>query len=201
MSQEKTSPPDVEVVRWFTRARKFPQLIGRTPDGTRLWGGPYTPTQLVGGGLVFFIGARTLEAWANFGLVMNLALLLVISYGTIWGLGRVPIGARNPLSILTGIYRAVMAPQTGHLAGRPVRLRRPYRVQHRVSLPLADLPEPAAPAVAGQSKPAPAASPTTAQPTRTQPTPAPGPTRKPALTGVQALLATKANATNTQETD
>jgi len=29
-----------EVVKWYTRARRFPQLIGKTPDGARLWGGP-----------------------------------------------------------------------------------------------------------------------------------------------------------------
>ena len=34
-----------EVIRNFTAARKFPQLIGKTPDGKRIAGGPYTLTQ------------------------------------------------------------------------------------------------------------------------------------------------------------
>ena len=36
-------------LKWYTRARKFPQLIGRTPDGTRIPGGPYTYTQVAAG--------------------------------------------------------------------------------------------------------------------------------------------------------
>ena len=26
----------LEVVKWYTRARRFPQLIGKTPDGARI---------------------------------------------------------------------------------------------------------------------------------------------------------------------
>lgn len=199
MSEEKTSPPShQEVVRWFTRARKFPQLIGRTPDGTRIPGGPYTPTQAVGGGLVFFIGAKTINSWAHFGLVMNGALLLAITAAVVWGLGRTPLGHRNPLSILTGYYRAFTAPQHGHLAGRPVSLSRPRRVRHRVILPVTDLPDIVLPPPPARVPSAPEAD-TPVVPEPSSAFPAAGP-RKPALTGVQALLATK-SSTNTQETD
>lgn len=201
MSEEKATKTtdDLDVVKWYTRARKFPQLIGKTPDGTRLWGGPYTVSQLVGGGSVAFIGLRTMSLWADFGLLGNLLFLGLLTYGTVLLLGRIPVGSRNPLAVAAGTYRAVAAPATGRLGGRPVRIRRPHKLQHRLVLAIDDLPT-----LAPASAPEPS---TTTQPApERQPSPAPTsapatPTdRKPALTGVQALLAGKGIPT-TQETD
>lgn len=131
-----------EVVKWFTRARRFPQLIGRTPDGARLWGGPYTVTQVAGAGVFLFLGTRTMGWWARYGLITNVLLLLSLTYGLVLLLGRIPVGARNPWSIVTGALRAMTAPPSGRLAGRPVRLRRPHQVRHRIVL---QPPAPAAP--------------------------------------------------------
>lgn len=123
---------DVEVVKWYTRARKFPQLIGRTPDGARLWGGPYTITQAVGGGLLLLAGVNTMGMWARYGLLGNALLLLAVTYTAVLLLGRIPVGSRNPLAVLSGLATALSSPRTGHHAGRPVRVRRPHRVRHRI---------------------------------------------------------------------
>lgn len=124
-----TSP---EVVKWFTRARRFPQLIGRTPDGARIPGGPYTVTQVVGAGIVLFAGTRTMSLWARYGLLSNAMILLSVAFAVVWGLGRIPVGSRNPLSVSTGLLRALSTPPTGRVGGRPVRLRRPHQVRHRI---------------------------------------------------------------------
>ena len=145
---------DVEVVKWYTRARKFPQLIGRTPDGARLWGGPYTITQAVGGGLLLLVGINTMGLWARYGLLGNALLLLAVTYTAVLLLGRIPVGSRNPLAVLSGFATAVSSPRTGHHAGRPVRVRRPHRVRHRVVILQGSVPLPPSAA------PAPAAVPT-----------------------------------------
>lgn len=153
-----TSP---EVVKWFTRARRFPQLIGRTPDGARLWGGPYTVTQVVGAGVALFLGTQTMGLWAHYGLLGNAGLLLGVTYGLVLALGRIPVGSRNPLSVTAGIGRALSASTTGTLAGRPVKLARPYQVRHRIVVlqPPAAAPGPAAaPASAAAPPVAPAAA-------------------------------------------
>lgn len=180
--------PD-EVVKWYTRARKFPQLLGRAPDGTRIPGGPYTITQAVGGGGVLVVGLNTMSLWANFGMIGNAFVLIAAFLGTVFGLGRLPVGSRNPLSVAAGAFRAISAPATGRLQGRPVRIRRPHQLRHAVVYATA------IPDVATTAEEAPAsATAATPRPSRwaTAPisaTPSSSPARVPALTGVQALLA------------
>jgi hypothetical protein len=123
---------DVEVAKWYTRARRFPQLIGKTPDGARLWGGPYTATQLLSGVAVLVLGLKTVDFWGAFGTVGNGILLLAVAYAVTLLLGRLPIGGRNPLSMGAGLLKAVSVPRSGKLAGRTFRLRRPYVARAKV---------------------------------------------------------------------
>jgi hypothetical protein len=181
--------PTPEVVKWYTRARKFPQLIGRTPDGAKLWGGPYTFTQAIGAGLMLLVGVNTMGLWAHYGLIGNAVVLLGVTYGLVLLLGRIPVGSRSPLSVVTGVVHAVLSPRHGRLAGRPVRHRRPHRVRHRITVLIespATRPAPArlargpaaAPALAPVPKPVPKQAP-------------PPPAARPqvVLSGVQTLLA------------
>lgn len=172
------SPSTPEVVKWYTRARKFPQLIGRTPDGAKIWGGPYTFTQAIGAGVLLIIGVNTMGLWARYGLIGNAVLLVGLTYGVVLLLGRIPVGSRSPLSAASGVVHAVTSPRTGRLAGRPVRPRRPHLVHHRITVLLDEPPPPAGkrlpPAVHVATAPV---------------TPAPAPPRRVALSGVQVLLA------------
>jgi len=122
----------VERVKWFTLARRFPQLIGRTPDGTRIPGGPYTVTQALGGIAVVVVGYMSMGVWAHFGGLGNFAVLFAVAGGAVFGLGRIPPGARNPFAIGVGVVRAVSAPKLGRVRGRSVRIRRPHTVTHRM---------------------------------------------------------------------
>ena len=139
--------PALEVVKWYTRARKFPQLIGRTPDGAKIWGGPYTFTQAVGAGVTLFVGVNTMGLWANHGLIGNAMILLGVAYGIVLLLGRIPVGSRSPIAVLAGCVRAVNLPGTGRLAGRAVRIRRPHVVRHRINVLLGPLPDPPLPSL------------------------------------------------------
>lgn len=135
------------VVRWYTRARKFPQLIGRTPDGTRLWGGPYTITQVVIAGALLAVGWQTTAVWARFGFTGNVVFAGAVFAVVIWSVGKIPVGSRNPLSVAAGVCRALLAPQTGRTRGAVVRIRRPHRVHHHLALALQSPPVEAAPHV------------------------------------------------------
>lgn len=195
-----------EIVKWYTRARRFPQLIGKTPDGATIWGGPYTYTQVIAGVGVIVIGSKTTWLWGHFGVVANAVILLGIAYGLVLALGRLPIGSRNPLSVSAGVIRAMSAPTHGRLAGAPVRVRRPH--QSRTKLVISPTPHPI-PAAAAAQAPAP---PQRSTPSKQRALPAQAPSRQttrarpastdlrptpagthltppPALSGVQLLLA------------
>ena len=191
-----------EIVRWYTRARKFPQLIGKTPDGAKLWGGPYTYTQVIGAAVVLVVGLKTISLWGAFGLVGNALVVLGAAYGTALLLGRLPIGSRNPISVGSGIVRALTGPVQGIVGGAPLRIRRPHRVRSRlvirhgipaaVVLPTAAAVEHRTSAAAdvepAEATTAPAYDPAR-KPTAPPPEPTSPPPRLPALTGVQRLLA------------
>lgn len=151
-----------EVVKWYTRARRFPQLIGRTPDGTKIPGGPYTFTQVLGGAAFLVVAWKTLPVWGAFGLIGNAMVLLVATWLLIVGLGRIPIGARNPISMAEGAVRALTAPTAGRVGGRDVRIRRPHRARTVlvVAQPKPRVPAPAErPAAANSAPAAPVAAP------------------------------------------
>lgn len=162
---------ETEVVKWYTRARRFPQLIGKTHDGTPLWGGPYTYTQVIVGVGILIVGVKTTSLWGHFGLIGNALLLLSVAYGVVLLVGRLPIGSRNPLSVGAGALRAWSAPGLGRQGGTPVRARRPTRVTRSVltvtscSPTTLEVPDPPPPAATAEPPPA-------------------------VLTGVQRLLAT-----------
>lgn len=194
-----------EIVKWYTQARRFPQLIGKTPDGATIWGGPYTYTQVIAGVLFIVVGSKTIGLWGHFGLIGNALILLGAGYGLVVLLGRLPIGSRNPLSVANGLVRAVTSPATGHLGGRPLRTRRPHRVRSRVVIgstthdSRATLQQPPAAAPKRQrrrwprprwSRPSPSQLPVPVPGRGLRPTPATvRTTPTPALTGVQRLLA------------
>lgn len=185
------SDQTVEVAKWYTRARRFPQLIGKTPDGAKLPGGPYTFTQVgvfVG---VFVVGLKTTHIWGAFGLLGNFAVLFGVAYGACFAAGRVPVGARNPFSVGASVLRAVAAPAGGRYRGSPIRPKRPHPISAR--LVIADTPRSVA-SLAGSAKSVQQEAPAPPPVRQAQSTPSPGPLQAPSppLTGIQLLLASSA---------
>lgn len=135
---ESTEATGEDVVKWYTRARRFPKLVGRTHDGLRLPGGPYTITQIVGGIGFFLLAAKTMGLWGQWGFIGNLLLLFASSYGVMWSLGRLPLGARNPLAVLWGLCNSAASPRGGRYRGHSVRLPPTTRCRGRVVVMLTD---------------------------------------------------------------
>ena len=119
--------PSQDVARFYTRARKFPQMLGRLPDGTRIWGGPYTFTQF---GIGFALGVLTLmlrPLWSTGGFLDVLVVFVVVAGGTY--LGRyIPQSQINIAVVLSAATRAWTAPPRGRYRGRPVVLPKPHRL-------------------------------------------------------------------------
>ena len=194
--EQSAKEDDGEIVKWYTRARKFPQLIGKTPDGTKIWGGPYTYTQVIVGVLIVVVGSKTTSLWGHFGTVGNILLLLGVAYGTVILIGRLPLGSRNPLSVGAGFLRAWSAPAKGRLGGSPVRMRKPHTAHSQLVLTPTPSTTPAPEAFT------PPTAPVTAEPSKrarrlprlrwsrpAQEVALPVSTAAPALSGVQKLLA------------
>ena len=110
MSESDPQSTSREVVKNYTRARKFPQLLGMTPDGKKLPGGPYSYTQFVGAGLVALVLWKTPGIWATGSLIRNVFVFVALVGVTAWGLGKLPIGGRNPLSMVAGVSKALGSP-------------------------------------------------------------------------------------------
>lgn len=134
-----------EVVKWFTHARKFPALIGRTSDGKRIPGGPYTPTQLIVAAVVAWLASKTTWVWARFDRVGDLVVFAVLVGAPVFLLGRLPIGSRNPVRVLAGAVAAVTTPRGGRINGSPVRPPKRSIAGGPVAIPAVPAPLPPAP--------------------------------------------------------
>lgn len=114
----------VRVARFWTRARRFPQLIGKALNGERLWGGPYTITQAIVGFAVGFVLWKTRDVWGPDSFATQAGLWVLVTGGTVWALGKIPLGSRNPIITVLGLGKAVASPRSGRVSGRRTTRRR-----------------------------------------------------------------------------
>lgn len=132
MSTER--PP--EVAKFFNQARRIPMLIGKLPDGSRIWGGPYTGYQLialfVAGGVLYLFH----DLWSSGSILSDIFLGVVIAACVGLLAGRIPLDARNPMVLVAGFGNALQAPRTGTYRGMAPRLRKPHRSASGVSAQL-----------------------------------------------------------------
>lgn len=185
-----TSQAPPEVLRWYTRALKIPQLIGKLPSGERIKGGPYRPVQLISGLVVLVIGVWTMSWWGSFTgtgiLGTGLRILIVVALAVITALlaKNVPLGMISPTVYLGGVGRQLGRSSGYRLNGTRYRPKRPTRhtlradVGRRAVVPAATAQE--QPAV--RDTPAPPAT----DPPATE---APAATSRPAGRTPEALLA------------
>ena len=118
--------------KWYTRARKFPQLVGRTPDGTRIPGGPYTYTQIAVVVATVVVMWNTTWLWARGSLLSSAAIFVVVLFAAGFGAGQLPPGMRNPFLMIGGVCRLLKPGWT--LNGRPLPARRPTVVAQQPSV-------------------------------------------------------------------
>lgn len=129
---------DVQTLRWYTRARKLPRLIGKLPGGGQIIGGPYTPVQFVGAAAVIVVGNQTMGVWGMWSGLVNYAVLVVAAIATLFGLGFIKTTGRNPLTAGFSLASALTAPRLGRYRGKAVKTPKPHCVSSRVVCPIRD---------------------------------------------------------------
>jgi hypothetical protein len=120
--------------RYYTRGVRFPRLVGRTADGTRIPGGPYTLLQAVGGLLVFVVGQGTRPLWGGHGLLADYTFLAFATFGAAFALRFARPGGRDPVTAAVAVVGLYLQPRTGALNGRGIRIRRPHLVTGRIAV-------------------------------------------------------------------
>ena len=189
MSDEKQQ---TEVARFYTRSRKFPRLIGRLHDGTKIPGGPYTVTQGIVAAVLLALGLVTRGIWGTGTILVDIPIVLLVAWGGAWGAGRLPATRRNVASIVLGAFGAVFSPAAGKYQEQTVKLRPPHFAGGTTTISVAAAPvttptttvtsEPAVPTVAiatVEETPAPTA----------ELVPAGATSARTPVTGVERLLA------------
>lgn len=143
-----------QVAKWYTRARRFPRLIGKLPDGSRIPFGPFTIFQVVGGAGVFIVMVQTISVWGVFGLLGNVVLLMGCSITVLFVLGKLPMSTANaPLTALGGLVTAAFPSPAGKVGGQPIRIAKPHRDRARLIIHILRLSTAAPPSAAEQPVP------------------------------------------------
>lgn len=153
-----------EIARFYTRSRRFPKLIGRMTDGSRIPGGPYTMTQVLSGGVVFLVAMVTRNLWTTDAMLLDLIITAAITYAAIFVVGFLPLSRRNLVAAFMGAVSAIFRPVEGKYQGKVPKLRRPHQV-HGTALVLSfgpslvEQPTPAPQPALEEATPAPQTSP------------------------------------------
>ncbi|MFF3460527.1 hypothetical protein ACFYXH_40890 [Streptomyces sp. NPDC002730] len=107
--------------RCYTKARRHPLVIGQLPGGGRLWGGPYTVPQAIVMVLSFAVLLLFRQAWAHFGLLLNVIVAFAVPYCLGLVVRRVHVDGRNPLAVAGSAMGLLAAPSGGRMGGRPLK--------------------------------------------------------------------------------
>lgn len=119
----------LEVARFYTKSRKFPRLIGRFHDGTRIPGGPYTFTQVLIGAAVLVVAFMTRSAWSVGFMLGDIVVALAAAWGGAY-LGRyIPISDRNPIVTLPSAAASFTRPASGRYRGEQTQFPKPHRLK------------------------------------------------------------------------
>lgn len=116
-----------EIARFYTRSRRFPKMIGRMTDGSRIPGGPYTLTQVGFGGVALMGLLTTRTLWSTGATLLDLALTVGVAWGVTWLVGLIPMTRRNLVLAFVGAVAAMFKPHGGRYQDRPIRLARPHQ--------------------------------------------------------------------------
>lgn len=173
-----------EIARFYTRSRRFPKMIGRMTDGSRIPGGPYTLTQVGFGGVALMGLLATRTLWSTGATLLDLAITVGVAWGVTWLVGLIPMTRRNLVLAFMGAVAAMFKPHGGRYQDRSIRLARPHKAIGSTRMPPPVMATPAGELEATNSIPAPALP--ARQPQRTAAVPAVKP--HTAVSAVERLL-------------
>lgn len=122
---------DQMVGRFYTSARRFKQVLGSLPDGTKIPGGPYTYTQIGVTLAIVVLGWLTRGIWGTDNTFGDLFILVILACGVGFVLGKLPASRRNPLKLMGSVLVLLTHPGPGgRWRGRALKLSpRAQRIQ------------------------------------------------------------------------
>lgn len=129
-----TDADQIEVVRFY-RTTKYPRMLGRLPDGSRIWGGPYTFTQGIVGGSVLLLLLYTWDIWAVYGFLVNPIIAAGAVGVSLYVSGMIRTKNRNPILAGVGALTALTAPSAGKL-DKSFRFRKPRHIKGTYLTPI-----------------------------------------------------------------
>lgn len=124
-----------EIARFYTRSRRFPKMIGRMTDGSRIPGGPYTLTQVGFGGVALMGLLLTRTMWSTGATLLDLAITVGVAWGVTWLVGLIPMTRRNLVLAFVGAVAAMFKPHGGRYQDRTIRLARPHQAIGAAQVP------------------------------------------------------------------
>lgn len=107
----------IQTGKFYTAARKFQQLIGVTPAGESIPGGPYTVTQFVVGIVVLVVGFITRPLWTQ-GFIADVLIIVAAAVGITYATGRMPGSRRSIINLVNCTMALILRPRTGNYRGR-----------------------------------------------------------------------------------
>lgn len=119
--------------KFYTSSRSFKQVIGAFPDGTKIWGGPYTIDQFVVMLIAMMLGWSTRQMWGSDSALGDFITLVIVAYGVGYLVGKLPRTRRKVLGLLSSTTGLLTHPGAGGKhKGRPLRLsRKAQSIQRR----------------------------------------------------------------------
>lgn len=109
--------------RFYTAARRFKQVLGSLPDGTKIPGGPYTYGQVGILAGVLIVGWITRGIWGSGSVIGDFIILLAVAVGATILAGKLPGSRRKATGIMGSIWALLFhAGPGGHYKGRPLKL-------------------------------------------------------------------------------
>jgi len=125
---DRAPADDVELIRYYTAARRVPLTFGRLSDGMRIPGGPYSGMQMAAGAVGLVLGPILVAAlMGEMPAVVRLALSILAAWGAAYGAGYLPSTFRNPLMVFSDAVRVLAQSGAGSYKGR--RLVAPRKVR------------------------------------------------------------------------
>lgn len=99
--------------RFYTSARRFKQVLGSLPDGTKIPGGPYTYSQ-IGIMLAVLAGGWMIRGlWGTSSAIGDIIILLTVAVALGYLVGKLPPSRRNPLKVMGSCLALLTHPGAG----------------------------------------------------------------------------------------
>ena len=174
---------DYEIVRFY-RINKYPLMMGRLPDGSKIFGGPYTAAQGITGAAMIILVLSTWGLWANYGLFGNVIFAGMAVLLPVYLAGMIRTKNRNPVTVFFGAISAWAAPGGGKVGNDKFTFRKPHQtagapLMDGLSRPTPEQPDP---------EPVPAVQPIVPV-QMPEPTPASVPAARRPVTALDRLMA------------